>query len=95
MKQNAVFAIPLFWDSRLHPIPRRSAIEKNFIDAIRQEKFLFAEALLCCKTPPSNTVLTKGFKLALQMQQFEIAKRIAENHPQACLKSAINQMLGG
>lgn len=92
MKQNAAFTIPLFWEGKLHT-PRSCAIEKNFIEAIRQEKFLFAEALLCCKTPPSNTSLTKGFKLALKTQQFEIAQRIAEHHAQACLKSAINQML--
>jgi hypothetical protein len=92
IKQEAADAIPYLWCHKRYT-PSRISIEKNFMTAITQKKTLCAEALLTCKTPLTDTILIKAFKVAIRTDQLPLAKHIAEAHAETHLQDAINYML--
>jgi hypothetical protein len=91
--QQAPEIIPSLFQINKHS-PHIKSIEQAFTKAVLLEDTATVQALLCCPTPPCDTILTKCFKQALNLKprQFSIATRIAEStghHP--CLIQAINQ----
>lgn len=92
IEQNAAEAIQKLWHGPKSP--RLKIIETCFIRAIEAGHIDCVKALLACPRPPCDTVITKGYKLALKKEQTSIILALIEEaataqHP--CLNKTIQQ----
>lgn len=74
--------------------PEIEHIEAAFTQAVVSGKLTMVNALISCPTKPCDTILTKGFRQALNTQQYAIARHIAtcaEHNP--CLQNALEHEL--
>ncbi|MDF1645866.1 MAG: hypothetical protein P1U61_02640 [Legionellaceae bacterium] len=92
VQQKNTQAITTLWENNRRT-PRLQAIEKAFTHAVLQGDLYCTQALLHCTPKPCGTILTKGFKQAIQTGQFILATHIAEAHAEPTLKAAVNQMV--